>query len=271
MLPDSPRPKKTRLPARLPKKPGALKHGAYASIESLPWEDPAELEQLRREIWQEFEPDGPSEEDCVNTIFVARVRKLRYRLHRKLEAELALDSVDNHVFKLLPPADMLKTKIDLYGYLVNQPRDQRIGAARDDYQRLLSFSTRLYLDHSARIVRMELSCLPQLYRDHLNEIVPEANFGETERWLIALRREVDHVLLPQIRERRPDAEGYREAAAKFLTPARMLEDVETEKRIDAQSDRALQRLFWLKAQKKLDREAKQKLVQGKLTERAALS
>lgn len=270
MLPDNPRSKKSRLPAGLPKKRGALKHGAYASIESLPWEDPADLGQLRREIWQEYQPEGPSEEDCVETIFLCRLRKLRFRLHRKLEDELVLDDVDNHVFKLSPPHDVLNTKIDLLYHLRDQPRDPRAQGAREDYVRLLGFSTGLHLDRSARIVRLEISCLPQAYRDHLDEFVPEANFGETEQWLVALRRQVDNVLLPRIREGRPDPEGYRQAAAKFLSPARMLEDVETEKRIDAQSDRALQRLFWLRSQKKLDREAKQKLVQGKPTERAAL-
>ncbi|MFL6791157.1 MAG: hypothetical protein ACJ8EE_08305, partial [Bradyrhizobium sp.] len=63
---------------------------------------------------------------------------------------------------------------------------------------------------------------------------------------------------------RPDPEGYLPAAAELLAPEKMLEDLGIEERLEAQIDRALRRLFWLKTQKKLDREAKQKLVDGKV-------
>jgi hypothetical protein len=74
---------------------------------------------------------------------------------------------------------------------------------------------------------------------------------------------VDEVLLPRVRERRPKVDEYLVAAADLISPEKMAADVELEARLDAQIDRKLQRFFWLKTQKKLDREAKQKVVNSK--------
>ena len=68
-----------------------------------------------------------------------------------------------------------------------------------------------------------------------------------------------------VRDRRPDLDGYLAAAADLLAPEKMLDDLGIEERLDAQIDRALRRLFSLKTQKKLDREAKQKIVDAKVS------
>jgi hypothetical protein len=49
------------------------------------------------------------------------------------------------------------------------------------------------------------------------------------------------------------ASGYAETAANFLTNERILADLEIEERFDAGIDRALKRLFSLKAAEQLDR------------------
>jgi hypothetical protein len=38
--------------------PAAFKHGTFASIELLPWEDPAAYEEVRQQLLEEFEPEG---------------------------------------------------------------------------------------------------------------------------------------------------------------------------------------------------------------------
>ncbi|WP_166294227.1 hypothetical protein [Bradyrhizobium sp. 2S1] len=48
------------VPARRLRKPNALKHGAYSSVELLPWEDPDAFQELRRAIWQEWRPKAQS-------------------------------------------------------------------------------------------------------------------------------------------------------------------------------------------------------------------
>ena len=48
--------------------PQALKHGVYSGTTLLPGEDRVAFEKLRRQLVAEYKPDGPSEEDVVETI-----------------------------------------------------------------------------------------------------------------------------------------------------------------------------------------------------------
>jgi hypothetical protein len=48
--------------------PTALKHGAYSGMTVLPGEDPAGFRKLQEDLFAEFAPDGPLEEDIVETI-----------------------------------------------------------------------------------------------------------------------------------------------------------------------------------------------------------
>jgi hypothetical protein len=129
-------------------------------------------------------------------------------------------------------------------YLKNPPAN-KAGAATDDYSRLLSFSNSLYRDRYMDHVKWSLMFLPKEYRDHLEKHVPEANFESTENWIVALKTEVDTVLLPMVKGRRPDPRGCKAAAAEFLASDRMIEDLEVEEHLDANMDGALRRLFWL--------------------------
>lgn len=95
--------KKENLPARRRAKSNAFKHGVFSSIELLPWEDGDAFEQLRLELWNEHKPEGPSQEDAVETILWCRWRKLRLRSWRKFETAAALSKVENRVFEQEPP------------------------------------------------------------------------------------------------------------------------------------------------------------------------
>ena len=66
-----------------------------------------------------------------------------------------------------------------------------------------------------------------------------------------------------VKKRRPDPNGYWDAAAQVLASERMIEDLAVEERLYANMDCASRRLFWLKAQKQLEREGAQKLINGK--------
>ena len=107
--------------------------------------------------------------------------------------------------------------------------------------------------------------MPEEYSNHLQAHVPQDNYDEPCHWIAAIKKEIDGVLLPKVRDRRPDPDGYLAAAADLLAPEKMLDDLGIEERLDAQIDRALRRLFSLKTQKKLDREAKQKIVDAKVS------
>jgi len=261
---------KTNLPARRFAKPNALKHGAFSSIELLPWEDPDLFEQLRYELWEEHRPEGPSQEDCVETILWCRWRKMRLRARRQLETAVALEKAENHVFTLEPPP-LFDTEIEGAMYAiknaVSNKRRPRDDGAGHGYHQLWGFSANLYVGQDRRLVALSVAMLPMEFRDHLEEHVPESKFETTADWIFALKKETDTVLLPMVKDRRPDPRGYKAAAAEFLASDRMMEDLEVEERLDASMDRALRRLFWLKAQKDLEREKAQKLVNGRMTQR----
>ena len=261
---------KSSLPARRFAKPNAFKHGVFSSIELLPWEDPDLFEQLRRDLWEEHRPEGPTQEECVETILWCRWRKLRLRARRKLETAVALDKVENRLFAQEPPP-LFDSRIEGTKYQLSKPSSEKPGPPRDDYEHLVRLSASFYGDQNRNSVTWSLMFLPKEYRDHLKEHVPEANFDSTEQWIVALKNEVDTVLIPMVRSRRPDPRGYTAAAAEFLASDRMIEDLEVEERLDANLDRALRRLFWLKAQKQLEREAAQKLVNGRATARLPIS
>lgn len=48
--------------------PPALKHGLYSGMTLLPQEDEAEYEKHRREVYDEYQPNGPSETDTVDEL-----------------------------------------------------------------------------------------------------------------------------------------------------------------------------------------------------------
>jgi hypothetical protein len=257
---------KTNLIAKRFAKPPALKHGIYASIEILPWEDPNLFEELRNDLWEEHKPEGPSQEECVETILTCQWRKKRLRTWRKLETAVALERAENHVFGAEPPPLFDTRHESVIFQLSNRsPSDRSDNRPSDDYAHLLMLSRSFYGDQHSDRVKWSLMMLPLEFRDHLKKQVPESNFETTQAWIIAIKKEVDTVLLPMVKNRRPDPKGYKAAAAEFLTPDRMIEDLEIEEKLDAQMDRALRRLFWLKTQKELEREKAQKLINGKVS------
>jgi hypothetical protein len=79
------------------RKPNALKHGAFSGTELLPWEDKNAYEELRRGLREQYEPEGPLQEDCVDTIVSALWRKRRVRDKRNFDIAAALDRVENRV------------------------------------------------------------------------------------------------------------------------------------------------------------------------------
>lgn len=252
------------IPSQRSRLPAAYKHGAFAKIELLPWEDPAALEQLRQQLMEEFEPEGVLQEECVRDILTATWRKRRLGDRRNVETRATLLQPQNRVFDQ-HPIPLFETDFDKAKYVLAKAGSEEPNLPRDDYQRLLSFSSYFAPDASPRIVALAIGCLPKEYKSHLQTHVPREKYDESCHWIVALKKEVDGVLLPKVRERRPDPDGYLTAAAEFLSPDKMLEDLAVEERLEAQMDRALRRLFWLKTQKKLDREAKQKIVEAKVS------
>src|SRR5262249_38302507 len=140
-------------------------------------------------------------------------------------------------------------------YSTAKPASERASPPRDDYERLLHFSSSLTLENNdPKSVELAIGSLPEECKVHLQTHLPQDKFETVHLWILALQKEVHGVLLPRarFRERRFDPDDP-PVAADLLAPEKMLEDLVIEERLEAQIDRALRRLFWLKTQKKLDR------------------
>jgi hypothetical protein len=89
--------------------PSALKHGAYSGMTVLPGEDPGGYQKLRQDLFREFAPNGPFEEDIVDTIarltwrkqnlltygMAATARRLRADIQSKYDVEPTIPSLAN--------------------------------------------------------------------------------------------------------------------------------------------------------------------------------
>jgi hypothetical protein len=133
---------------------------------------------------------------------------------------------------------------------------------RDDYQQLLNFSASLYGDVREAIVKVGISMLPLEFSAQRNEKVPCEKFESAYRWVFALKKEVDAVLLPMVRNRAPQSNSYFKAAAAFASGDRVSEDLATEERLDAAIDRALRRLYQLKMAREPHAHKQPKLIDG---------
>jgi hypothetical protein len=246
-----------RQPARV-RKPNALKHGAYSTTEVLPWEDREEFEELQRDLVDQYRPAGPLQEDCIRGIASYLWRKRRIQKKRQIEAAAALQRMQYVSWEHPNPL-----YDDLLDEMRNRPeqtdaRPQKRTSFLDpspaeDYAQLLSFSNSLYRFHQAFMVRFTIAMLPKEFADHLNEKCPEANYEETEHWVVAVKREADGVLLPMVRKRHPEVQSDQrlELAAEFLTEERLLADLAADERFDSAIDRLMKRFFVLRAAEEL--------------------
>ena len=211
----------------------------------------SEFEELHRALKEELEPKGALQQDCVYTVLSCMWRKRRVREKRNLDIAAALDRVENHVLWKEPPP-LMETNLDAIKYYFDN-RSEPHTRPVEDYQQLLAFSSKLYGDQDRKIVKLSVNMLPREFSSHLHEKVPSENFESTGQWIFALKREVDGVLLPMVRERGRDPDAYLATAAAFLTEDRVLEDLAIEERLDATIDRAMKRLYQLQLADQLRR------------------
>ena len=75
------------MPRRTGNHLNAFKHGAFAKIAFLPWEDPQEFARLHAALKKEWMPDGPTERNTVFSIAMGmwRKRRMQYFLHARIE------------------------------------------------------------------------------------------------------------------------------------------------------------------------------------------
>ena len=95
-----------------------------------------------------------------------------------------------------------------------RPRERTTGP-RDDYSQLLGFSSSLYRDLDVCILKAKISMLPAAFSAHLNEKVPSEKFEYHSEWVVAVKKEVDTVLLPMVRGRAPQPKPITRPRPRF--------------------------------------------------------
>jgi hypothetical protein len=93
------------------------KHGGYAKQTFLWDESPEEYEKLKQETYQEWAPEGPTEEHCVLTIVEGLWRRMRYSKARQIALELARASAE--------AINAARTKLTSDGALVRKITDAK--------------------------------------------------------------------------------------------------------------------------------------------------
>jgi hypothetical protein len=163
-------------------KPNALKHGAFSKAELLPWEDLSEFEELRRRLVEEHQPEGPSQEDSVDTIASLLWRKQRVRMKRNFDIAAALARVENRELWEDPPP-LLDSKVERSMHAL-ATRQSGPCLTREDYQQLLSFSGSFFADENARLVELKITMLPAEFSAHLKEKIPFKESESRRAWIV---------------------------------------------------------------------------------------
>jgi hypothetical protein len=189
------------------RRPSALKHGAFSRSELMPWESAAEFDRLCLSLVDQYRPKGVLQEDCLRSLASYLWRKRRVQDKRRFDLALTLEKTENNVLWEDPPP-LLENRLEAAKYaLANMRRGPRKGIL-DDYQQLLGFSASLYQSLDGTHVKIRITMLPSEYSAHLREKIPSSNYECTENWIVALKKEVDQVLLPMVRNRYPKADHY---------------------------------------------------------------
>jgi hypothetical protein len=241
------------------RRPSAFKHGGFSNTVLFPWEDADEFDALHRSLKDEWDPSGALEEDAVYTILTCIWRKRRIRDKRNLDTLVALQHKDLEALSKTP-LPFFDTKLEKTMSDLNQ-RPKSSGPARNDgkVSQLLGFSSSLYGMLDGQFLDLMIGMLGKELSTHLRHEAPREKYSTTPKWVQAVKREVDEVLLPRARAEMDSPDYLAAKAAEFITADRIIEDLTLEERLDAVVDRAMRRLAQLKFMKEISGSAGRRL------------
>jgi hypothetical protein len=195
--------------------PNALKHGVFAEMTILPWEDPQEFRHLYAMLVEEWKPVGPTEQDAVLNIAKGIWRK------RRMQRFL--------------PREMERCRLD-----PDHP-------AYDPVYALRAFSAAIEENPDDRHA---FNALRAGDADHLLQKFPRQNYKSTLEWGRAIQEEVTSVLLPAA-EYGNSTEVLVARDASFFSQEVVKNELAVDDRIDAMIDRAVKRLVQAKGMKQV--------------------
>ena len=152
------------------RRPSALKHGAFSSIQLFPWENQKEYDALHRDLREEWQPDGALEEEAIFTMLTCMWLKRRVREKRNFEITAALNRED---LKILTqkPVPLFDTDLERVKYSLSSKREPN-SKPRDKVSQLLGLSSSLYGMIDGQHLKIKISMSGPGISEHLNKEVP---------------------------------------------------------------------------------------------------
>ena len=239
--------------------PSAYKHGGFSKTVLFPWEDADEFNALHRSLRDEWDPTGALEEDAVYTILTCIWRKRRIRDKRNLDTLAALQHKELEVLSAMP-RPFFDTELEgtIHALKHKSKSDGRPHYV-DKVQNLLGFSSSLYRNLNEGLLELKIKMLPKEFSNHLLREVPKERYSTTPEWALAVKIQVDDVLLPRARAEMETPDYLAAKAAGFMTTDRIIEDIALEERLDAMVDRAMRRLAQMKFMKQIAESSERQL------------
>jgi len=248
--------------------PNALKHGVFARTLFIFKDDPADFEELHRQLREEWEPAGFSEEDCVFTLATLYFRKERLPLILYYQRQKSKQQPADPILHELLEGEVgpfCEDSGEAYKAVVREmhkPRARHQSQDRPELDpliqrvsNLLGLSRRLIGDTHPEWVDLTLSLSLRVSsdRDYLEANVRRADFSDAREFMRALKNAVDEVLLPAARKELREQVGKPEddllRSLEVMPPEAIEAEVALVEKIDHQIERQLARLGRIKAMK----------------------
>jgi hypothetical protein len=150
--------------------PNALKHGAYSELVILPGEDPAAFETLKRSLFDEYKPSGPSEESTMTSIAKAMWQLQRLGLYEHVQYLRARGNRQSFANGKNPLAEVIKKFKVARG--LSDPNDSSSDAPivpeqpkeKSNDELLLELGNLATLDHLNKELEVEMKLMVKLDR-----------------------------------------------------------------------------------------------------------
>jgi hypothetical protein len=202
----------------------ALKHGVYSGKAVLPGEDPKEFDALLQSLFDEWQPNGPSEEETVRSLAHCFWRKNRLDIFASIQDAKA--SFDENWKLMTPILDEAKKYAD-------KPDELRKRLLEDspDLQRAVAGLCQVF---DSEMVFRSIDILQK--RDRAFKTVCDA---------LGLQIQT---LLPRLM---PIQQAELASLADIVTPESFEKELAVRERLDGMIDRCIKRLIHLKAGKRM--------------------
>jgi hypothetical protein len=195
----------------------ALKHGVFADAIIMPGEDPEEFEEHHNSLKIEWNPDGPTEDDCVFSLtnYLWRKRRIARYFKRKIALSVKVDK-------------------QFHNYEANT------------IEMLAEFRDFINSDARGPITEQDLTVkFGKSWAEYFLTYVPRRNYQNDNDWLAAIVRTIDRYI-----EKIFSNDFNVPTIHDFLSDETFMErELAIEERLDAMIDKTLKRLAQTKALK----------------------